>query len=168
MCIKARKKDFRNGSTLISSLVAVTIILIAIIGTSNFRYYAALDTRKATAMTESSRIALLLCESWRGMQGDLSYDPIANLSSDLIISNDEGPLAPDGFTTLGSYLIMLGTDSDQSEYKISYYVTLSWRDIQAGLRALNVNVSWAQRDTGTGGFEGTDKSFSLTTYTLTY
>lgn len=168
MCIKARKKDFRNGSTLISSLVAVTIILIAIIGTSNFRYYAALDTRKATAMTESSRIALLLCESWRGMQGDLSYDPLANFGSDLTIRNDDGPLAPDGFTTLGSYLIMLGTDSDQSEYKISYYVTLSWQDIQTGLRALNANVSWAQRDTGIGGFEETDKSFSLTTYTLTY
>ncbi|MBN2589739.1 MAG: hypothetical protein JXA96_07745 [Sedimentisphaerales bacterium] len=158
----------RSGATLISSLIAISIILIAVIGTSNFRYYAAMDTRKATAMTEASRIALLLCESWRGLEGDLNYDPISNLGSDLIINNSEGSPAPSGFTTLGNYLITLGTNSDRSEYNISYYTTLSWQDLQPGLRALNANISWAQRDTGNGGFEDADKSFSLTIYTLTY
>ncbi len=160
-------KYARSGSTLITSLIAITIILIAVIGTSNFRYYAAMDTRRATALTEASRISLLLCESWRGMNGDLSYNPITNLGSDLTIKSDNGPSAPEGFTSLGSYLIMLGTSTDQSEYHIKYYTTLSWQDIQTGLRALNVNVSWAQRDSGTGGFGEADKSFSLTIYTLT-
>ena len=161
-------KYMRSGSTLITSLIAITIILIAVIGTSNFRYYAAMDTRRATALTEASRISLLLCESWRGMNGDLSYDPITNLGSDLTIKSDNGPSAPSGFTSLGSYLIKLGTSSDQNEYHISYYTTLSWRDIQTGLRALNVNVSWAQHDSGKNGLAEADKSFSLTIYTLTY
>ena len=160
-------RKVRSGSTLITSLIAITIILIAIIGTSNFRYYAALDTRKATALTEASRIALLLCESWRGMNGDLSYNPITNLGSDLTISNENGPSAPTDFTSLGSYLIKLGQSTETNKYHISYYTTLSWKDIQTGLRALNVNISWAQRDTGNEGFENADKSFSLTIYTLT-
>jgi len=161
-----------RGSTLISSLIAVAIILIAIIGTSNFRYYTALDSRRATAQTEAARIALLLCESWRGVQGDLNYDPITNLGSDLTISADKGPDCPEDFTALGSYLIMLGDDNqdDQGndEYHISYYTTLSWKDIQSGLRALNVTVAWAQKDLSVGGFDSVDKSFTLTIYTLTY
>lgn len=162
-------RDFRAGSTLISSLIAVAIILIALIGTSNFRYYTALDSRKATARTEAARIALLLCESWRGIQGDLNYDPITSLGSDLMISSDEGPESPEDFTPLGSYLIMLGKTNDQNdnEYHISYYATLSWEDIQPGLRALNVIVAWAQKESGTGGYDSADKSFTLTIYTLT-
>ena len=168
MYINAIKKGLRCGSTLISSLIAIAIILIAIIGTSNFRYYTALDTRKARAQTEAARIALLLCESWRGIQGDLSFNPEASLGSDLMISSEEGPESPEDFTTLGSYLIKLGNNNDQDkEYHISYYTTLSWDDIQPGLRALNVIVSWAQHDVGNGGFDSTDKSFSLTIYTLT-
>ncbi len=160
---------FRSGSTLVGSLVAVAIILIALIGTSNFRYYTALDTRRATAQTEAARIALLLCESWRGIQGDLNYDPITTYGPDLIISSDAGPESPDDFTSLGSYLIKLGSSTDDQDgvYHISYYTTLSWKDIQPGLRALNVIVSWAQHETETPDFDNTDKSFSLTIYTLT-
>ena len=165
---KTKKRGFRSGSTLISSLIAVAIILIALIGTSNFRYYTALDSRRATAQTEAARIALLLCESWRGIQGELSYDPIPVISSDLMIANSEGPEAPDGFTALGSYLIQLGSNlQEDNEYHISYYTTLSWQDIQPGLRALNVNVAWAQRDLSVGGFDSADKSFTLTIYTIT-
>lgn len=184
MFSKAGKKGFRfhkksynlqtarykqRGSTLISSLIAVAIILIAIIGTSNFRYYTALDSRRATAQTEAARIALLLCESWRGVQGDLNFDPITNLGSDLTLSIEEGPECPEDFTSLGSYLIMLdkNDDQDDSEYHISYYTTLSWNDIQPGLRALNVTVAWAQRDLSVGGYDSADKSFTLTIYTLT-
>jgi hypothetical protein len=170
MLMQLTRKGFRTGSTLISSMIAVAIILIAIIGTSNFRYYTALDTRKATAQTEAARIALLLCESWRGVQGDLTYNPITNLGSDLTISENTGPQSPADFTKLGSYLIQLVDNSDQNyknEYHISYYVTMSWKDIQSGLRALNVTISWAQRDMSDGGYDKADKSFTLTIYTLT-
>ncbi len=170
MFIKTDKKGFCRGSVLISTLVAVTIILIAVIGTSNFRYYTALDTRKATAQTEAAGIALLLCESWRGVQGDPAYDPVTNLGSDLAISKSTGPQTPDDFTRLDSYLIKLVNDKDRNgkdDYRISYYVTMSWKDIQPGLRALNVNVAWARRDSNNDGYDKTDKSFMLTIYTLT-
>jgi hypothetical protein len=168
MLLKKNRIRFRSGTTLVSSLIAVAIIIIAVIGTSNFRYYTALDSRKATARTESARIALLLCESWRGMQGDLTFNPVTALGSDLTISDNEGPEVPDGFTTQGSYLIILDDNlQDEDEYHISYYTTLSWKDIQPGLRALHVTVAWARQDSGEGGLESADESFSLTIYTLT-
>ncbi len=162
--IKKRSYRFCSGSTLISSLVAVAILLIALIGTSNFRYYSSLDGRKAAAHTAAARIALVVSESWRGWQGDLTYSPIAHLGSTLTVTASQGPAKPDDFTLLGSYKII----PDQSEADTNgadYFVTLSWKDIQSGLRALNVVVSWAQR--GKTGIANTDKTFTLTVLTLT-
>ena len=161
---KIHKIHTRKGTTLASTLTAVTIILIALIGTSNFRYYAALDARKATAQTTAARVALILCENWRGIQGSLSYDPVAYLGPDLNVVSDKGPYKPDDFTFLGSYKIVMDEQKNDAQ-GVDYYVTLSWKDIQPGLRALNVIVAWAQR--GRVGFENTNKTFTLTIYTLT-
>ena len=169
MISKKYKVRCRRGTTLVSAMVAVAVILIALIGTSNFRYYSALDARKASAQTTGARIALMLCESWRGIQGDQTYDPITNLGSDVTVTDSEGPANPDDFTLLGSYEIILDNPGNEdNDYNITYYATLSWKDIQPGLRALNVIVAWAQRDQGIDGFAGTDKSFPLTIYTLTF
>ena len=62
---KKPKMQFRKGSTLISTLTAAAIIMIALIGTSNFRYYVTMDARKAAAQTNAARIALMLCENWQ-------------------------------------------------------------------------------------------------------
>jgi Tfp pilus assembly protein PilV len=156
-------KNNRRGSTLISSMIAVVIILIALIGTSNFRYYSALDSRKATAQTEAARIALTLCESWHGLNGNLAFNPISELSTFETISASEGTDTPDDFTLLGSYKIVLDS-SENNAVGADYFATMSWKDVQPGLRALNVIVSWAQR--GQKGYDNTDKSFTLTTYTL--
>jgi hypothetical protein len=154
----------RSGVTLISTLISLAIILVALIGTISFRYYATLDARKAAAQTTASRIALLLCENWRGINGDAGYDPVAYLGSDIKLTQSEGPGGPDDFTPLGSYKIVLDEEDDTAE-GADYFVTLSWKDIQPGLRALNVVVAWAQR--GQRGLENTDKSFILTTYVTT-
>jgi hypothetical protein len=53
-------------------------------------------------------------------------------------------------------------------YNINYYAALSWKDIQPGLRALNVVVGWAQRDLGGNGIQDVDKTFRLTIYTQTF
>jgi hypothetical protein len=50
---------------------------------------------------------------------------------------------------------------------INYYAFLSWKDVSAGLRALNVVVAWAQRDTGPATIDDADKIYALTTY-VTY
>ena len=162
--IKERNNRRHSGSTLISSLVAVAILLIAFIGTSSLRYHASLDGRKAAAQTNATRIAQMIGESWRGWQGDLTYDPLTHLGTILTVTASQGPDKPHGFTLLGSYKIIL----DQKEVDTNgadYFVTLSWMDIQPGLRALNVTVAWDQR--GKKGSENTDKTFTLTTYALT-
>jgi hypothetical protein len=164
MQITFTKSGYRKGDTLISTLVAVAILLIAFIGTMNMRYRAALDGRRAAAQTAAARIALLVSESWRGWQGDLTYNPITNLGSEISIITSTGPSTPAGFTLLGSYKII--PDQSQADTNGSdYFATLSWKDVQPGLRALNVVVSWAQR--GERGLTNTDKTFTLTTYALT-
>jgi hypothetical protein len=161
--LKTSKIRCRRGVSLVGTMVAVTILLIALIGTSTFRYSAAMDGRKAGTQIAATRIALTLCESWRGIKGDLTYDPTAHLSSDLSITQGVGPDKPDDFTLLGSYTVALDyIDS------VNYYATMSWKDVQPGLRALNVSVAWAQRGPGADDTENVDKSFGLTVYTQTY
>jgi hypothetical protein len=149
--------------SLVSIMVAVVILLIAVIGTSSFRYYSAMDTRRADAQTAAARIALTLCESWRGISGDVTYDPISHLGTSLAITpSATGPEKPGDFTLLGSYAV----DVDDI-HGVIHYATLSWKDVQSGLRALNVVVAWAQRGPGADGAENVDKSFRLTIYTST-
>jgi len=152
--------------TLVGTLVAVVILLIALIGTSTFRYAAALDGRRADAQTTAARVALLLCESWRGLHGDETHDPIQLSAGNLEItaSTWSGHVKPDDFTLLGDYEIVMDTENPDS---FNYYATLSWKDVQVGLRALNINVAWAQRSESEQGAENVDKSYVLTVYTQT-
>jgi len=149
-------------------MVAVVILLIALIGTSSFRYSAALDGRKAKAQTTAARIALMLCESWGGINGDVTFDPTELCGSDLDIDTLDADLdKPSDFALLGSYTVVLDTNDS---YNINYYATLSWKDDdeKPGLRALNVIVAWAQKDLGVDGIKGADKTFRLTIYTKTF
>jgi len=162
---RMKKIQCRRGMTLVGTLVAVTILLIALIGTSTFRYAAALDGRRADAQTTAARIALMLCESWGGINGDETYNPVTHLSSDLGITASSSIVAakPSDFKLLGAYTVLF--DDDRGVNK--YMATLSWKDLQPGLRALNVNVAWAQREQVVSD-SGVDRSFSLTIYTSTW
>lgn len=148
----------RRGLSLVNTMIAVTILSVAIIGSSSLRYCAALDSRRAAKRGAAAQIAVLLCESWRAVEGIETYDPVVHLSTDLeLVENPDDPGdAPAGFTSLGSYIITLN-DAD-------FYATLSWNDVDTGLRAINVTVAWAQQHSNTG---DTDKSFRLTAYTPT-
>jgi hypothetical protein len=67
---------------------------------------------------------------------------------------------PTGFTSLGQYKITADG--------VNYWAGLSYENTAAGLRALNVVVAWAQRQTGSDADDaaaaGLDKTFKLTTY----
>ena len=168
MVQKTGKIRCRRGVSLVGTMVAVAILLIALIGTSTFRYAAALDGRRADAHTTAARVALMLGESWRGTWGDLTYDPIAHLGTGLKVAVGEGPLKPEDFTLLGSYTLHFNDGAGVE----NYMATLSWKDIQPGLRALNVIVVWASRDQAVDGKQNpvdvADKSFGLTVYTQTF
>lgn len=147
-----------KGALLLEVMIAILLLSVAVLGAAGYRYYATLDARKSNLQVAAARTALLLCESWRGVEGTETYDPVAYFGSELTITYDYGPVAPGGFTTLGSYAVTLDG--------VNYYLTLSWKDVSAGLRALNVVVSWQQRPSGEyDGYWYADKSFKLTTYT---
>lgn len=164
MGLKADKIRRRRGVSLVGTMVAVVILLVALIGTSSFRYYAALDGRRADAQTSAARVALMLCESWSGVDGALTYNPIVQLGSDLVVTQSlTGPAKPLDFTLLGTYKVVL-----KDFHGVNHYATLSWKDVQPGLRALNVVVAWAQRGADADGLENVDKSFRLTVNVATW
>ncbi|HUV67805.1 MAG TPA: hypothetical protein VMW24_28200 [Sedimentisphaerales bacterium] len=161
---KADRNQRRRGVSLVGTMVAVVILLIALIGTSSFRYCAALDARRADAQTAAARVALMLCESWSGVDGAVTYNPVIQLGTDLVVTTSTtGPATPADFTRLGTYKVVL-----KDYHGVNHYATLSWKDVQPGLRALNVVVAWAQRGAGADGIENVDKSFRLTVHTATW
>jgi prepilin-type N-terminal cleavage/methylation domain-containing protein len=146
----------RKGFSLVEVMASVAILIVAVIGTSGFRYYTALQERQAAKQIASARIALTLCESWRGMKGLATFNPAASLSTVMTIQAGSGPATPAGFTSLGGYEVQ----ADGA----NYYARLSWQDINTDLRAMNVIVAWSQTN-DQAEFGDTDKSFALTTYT---
>ncbi len=104
---KVKKTWYRPGISLIETMNSIAILSITLIGVSGYRYCSTLDTRKADAYIASARIGYLLSESWRGMQGYEAYDPVARLGAGMTITASEGPAAPEGYTVLGSYKILL-------------------------------------------------------------
>jgi len=159
----------RTAVTLIEVMAAIVILVIAVLGASGYRYYSTLDARRADFQNAAARIALLLCENWRGRGYDrtITFDPVVHLTSDNLTVADSGGVGPDyasGFTPLARYEITMDG--------VHYWAALSWDDDVAteGLRALNVVVAWAQRQTGSDdntapvAAAGLDKTFRLTTY----
>jgi len=133
----AKRLKSKAGFTFVEILLATVVLLIAILGASAFRYNAALSARQADAQMTAARTALLLCESWRGVGGSTTYDPVASLGSELVIEHaDQGPTKPDDFGSLGRYRIT--TDG------VEYYAALAWRNVSPGLRALHIAVAWGQ------------------------
>ncbi|MFC1794296.1 hypothetical protein ACFL3Q_11990 [Planctomycetota bacterium] len=158
MSQKVKKTWYRPGISLIETMNAIAILSITLIGVSGYRYCSTLDARKADAYIASARIGHLLSESWRGLQGSEAYDPVARLGAGMTITAGEGPDAPGGYTVLGSYEIVLND--------ITFYATLSWKDLSGNLRALNTVLIWAQRTHEQNELDDADKSFELTTYVL--
>ncbi len=142
--------------TLVEVMVAILIMSLAVLGASGYRYYSALDARRAAMHRAAAEIALLLCESWRGLEGISTYDPTEHLGRELEITQSSYSAAPEDFTLLGSYTV--------ESSNVNYYVTLSWKNVAIGLRALNVAVAWSHR--ATAGPMDAERSFTLTTYTL--
>ncbi len=158
--VTIRKRRFRQGLSLVDTMASIAILIIAVIGTSSYRYNAALNVRKANNQITAARIANLLCESWQGQNGDPNYKPIAHLGSELeIVEGDFQEDYDESFTLLEGGSCKITIDG------FTYYTTLIYKDINPSLSALNVTVSWAQWEAGKGDVDGRYKSFKLTTYT---
>ncbi|MFC1737774.1 prepilin-type N-terminal cleavage/methylation domain-containing protein [Planctomycetota bacterium] len=134
MMLKSSK--FSSAFTLVEVMVAMAILAIAVLGAMGFRYYSALDARKADVQNYAARVSSLLLESWKGLGGLERFDPVETFGEDFIVSeSDLVPPAPSGFTKLGGYQIEF--------YRTTYYVTLSYKEAALSIpRALNVSTSW--------------------------
>lgn len=148
-----------DGFTLVEIMTTIVILSVVIIGASGYRYYAALDARKAAMQATASRIGVLLCESWRGVKGTTTYNPVTQFSTVLAISQNPSfyvsGYKDESFTLLGIYTVSIN-DTD-------YCAILSWKDIATGLRALNVVIVWPLQN---GYLQGNPyEPFELTTYT---
>lgn len=132
------------------------IVAIAILGTMSLRYQSTLDAKRAEVGMSASRLVLMMTETWRGLEGSETFDPVSSFNSELTIETGQGPDVPNGFTLLGNYKVTLND--------VDYYMTLSYKDINAALRKLNVQATWEQRGTENATMVMSDKSFALTTY----
>ena len=148
-----------RGVTLIEAMLAIFVLVIAVLGASSYRYYSSLDNKRADMRATASRIGMLLCESWRGVKGDESFDPTVYSDAQLAMTEISVPnaLVPGGFDSLGAYEIQTGN--------VNYYAVLSYDDVSDGLRAMNIVITWAQRQLSGITLADADKQFSLTTYT---
>ncbi len=153
----SKKRWCDLGVSIIEATIALVILAIAILGAINFRYYSSLDVRRSNLHDSAARVALMLCESWRGLDGTVSFDPVKEFEPGIVISATGGPTEPNDFTLLGKYTVLLeGRD---------YYAALSYQDMDADLRALNVTVVWEQRGQDKTELNEADKIYQLTTYT---
>ncbi|MDD5457883.1 MAG: hypothetical protein PHF37_00600 [Phycisphaerae bacterium] len=151
-------KKRRCGFTLVDALLAAVVIMIAVIGTMCFRYYAMTNAVKAAMRLTAARTASALMENWRGVDGASGFDPTNHLADQLDISSDDGPDEPDGYTKLGSYKIEINN--------ADYYTTLSWIAEDTGLRRLNVDIAWVDGHPGDVNFVDVNKETRLTSYAL--
>jgi type II secretory pathway pseudopilin PulG len=140
----------QKGFTLIDVLFSVVLLIIAISGAMQYRYHAALGVRKAKMQTGAAELALMLIETWRGVDGANIFDSESHFNSALTITSSTGPASPADYNAIGSYAIQW------SDY--NYTATLSSRDIGNGLRSLNVIVAWPF------GNSNTDKEYRITSY----
>jgi len=157
-CLRLRNRGCERakspcGLTLIEVMCAILVLSVAVLGASAYRYYATLDVRKAEQQVTAARLALLLCEGWRGVKATETYDPVGYFGQELDIEAvDEGPKIPAESGYLGHYKIDVGS--------VDYHSMLGWNGDANGLRALNVYVAF--QDSGSG--SEVTKSYKLSTY----
>ena len=153
----AKKFRFQSGASLIEVMISIVVLSIGVIAASSYRYHSTLDINRADTQAVAGGIGWTLCESWRGVRGDPSYNPVTCLTPALTIAADDGPATPTGFTLLGKYQV--------TSNSVNYFVNMSWKDLSISLRIVNIAVAWAQAKRGQTTLNDTDKQFKVVTYT---
>jgi len=147
------KHGFRSGASLVEVTVSLLVFTIVVLGSANYRYMTTLGVLNAQQQLTGADLAVTLLGAWQGTGGSTSYGPDNQLASYLTISPATGAPAPGGYTLLGVYDIVVGSQTYQS--------TLYWRDVESDLRELGVVVSWPIGD------GPQQKTFQITGYTRT-
>ncbi len=141
---------------MVEIAIFVVVLTIAVIGASGYRYFSTLSIRKSDTEITAGRTATLLVESWKGVRGISTYDPLTDTGLGLTISaasDDLTPEPPVSFNSLGTYRV--------NEDNQDYYVTLSYYDVDSRLRVLNARLAWTLSPDLPADAAQLNKSFSL-------
>ena len=143
-----------RGLTLLETILASVIIMVAGIASIGYRYSVSLDTCKAEDQISASRLGMMLLEGWKGWAGNSDFAPEVSYGSVLNISAASSGLnVASGFDILNHYTIV----SDG----VSYYAVLSSTEP----KMLNVQITWSlDRQNQTVSSKAL-KTIGLTTYT---
>ena len=153
-------------------MIFIVVLSIAVIGTSGYRYFATLDIRRSDNEITAGRIAMHLCESWKGQGGgDSIYNPTddsdeSGIGLITIVSSALAPQEPLNFTLLknGGYYKVVSDNR-------TYYVTMSYHTINStngNLETLNVIVTWPAGANSPNNNVATNKSLSLSELLITH
>jgi prepilin-type N-terminal cleavage/methylation domain-containing protein len=149
--MEGSRENSSNGLTLIEVLVTIVVVAVAVLGAMGYRYWCALDARRADVQITGARLGWMLLENWKAAGGDATYQPEMKRMQ---LPPGPGPAHPTGFVPLGSYHAYFDG--------VHYYATLSSKDAAAtAARTLNVNVGWMKR------YQEWDASGNHTTLSLT-
>jgi len=103
--------------SLAELMVAMTVLIISLLGAVKFRYYSNLDAHKAEVQNKAVRLGSTIIGRWKIMGNYSSYDLAVDMSDILTISElESGPAITGGFSTIGYYLIEFEN--------VNFYVTL--------------------------------------------
>lgn len=143
--MKPKSPKTRSGLTLIEIMVAITVIVVGILGAMMFRYYAARDARLADIQTGAGRVALLVLEGWKGAAGAVDYDP----STDIALENELGPSDIDIEPSGEGYQVHLtaGTGAYYYIEPLEHLDSIAPNETDANkvIRELMVTVTWNPR-----------------------
>ena len=166
--LKNKRQAFpvRRGFTLVEVMISILIVMILVTGAMGYQYASTRDVKISEVQASAARIGMLLLESWKGQQGDTSFDPVDTFNSEMTIQTSTiGPDVPDGSTgaplvKLGSYEIILKN--------VHYYVTLSYDEASTlEPMILNATITW-RRDYGQGELQGDELFVRYSTFLVSY
>lgn len=145
--------------TIVEVVVALSTILVVVIGALSFQYYCAVDAREADVRAGANRLALLMLEGWRGAGGRTPgerypFDPVEQFESIVPISGSSVGL-PGLSQELGRYRVVLN--------RVNYFITLSYLDTSGAPRTLSATVAWS-RNYKSEGLSQYVRFVALTTY----
>ena len=159
----SHKRRIRSGFTLTEVMISILIIMVLATGAMGYQYNSTRDVKISEVQAGATRIAMLLLESWKGQQGDTSFDPVGVFGGDMALQTSTvGPAAPDSvsLTLLDSYEMSLAG--------VYYYITLSYgQDTVAEPMVLNATVAW-RRDYIQGTLHGNEQRVCYSTYVVRY
>jgi prepilin-type N-terminal cleavage/methylation domain-containing protein len=108
-----------RGFTLAEVTISIAVVTSIILASLGARYLTVQQAKRADAHNGAGKLALLLLEGWRGSATLSGYEPVSRFTGQMTISTSAtGPATPTGFTTLGSYRVVLDN--------MNFYATLAY------------------------------------------